>query len=381
MKRLHILGFICVCLGIAAMLLFRANTHAIAATPSSCGAWNVVPSPNNGYSSLSGIATIAANDIWAVGSSQPSNKIDSKTLIEHWDGTSWSIVPSPNLPSGNNGLSGVTAVSATDIWAVGSTQTNYGRNLALIEHWDGTTWSIVNGPSIPGSIFLNSVAAASATDIWAVGFSYEDHQGASIIEHWNGTKWSIVPFWRLESPLNGVTVVSSNDVWAVGQNGASSELIAHWNGTAWSVVKGAGGRLSYYSLNGVTAVSATDIWAVGYYDPQNPPYESQLLIEHWNGTKWSVVPSAPANGAMLFAVGAVSATNIWAVGSDSTSNGDIYATLTEHWNGTTWSIVRSPNPGNLPNSFNAVASVPGSNYVWAVGTTNYSGATLTAYYC
>ncbi len=379
MKRLHILVLTCVCLGIVAMVLFRANTHAIAASASSCGQWNVVPSPNNGGSSLSGVATISANDIWAVGTSYPNNKLYTKTLIEHWDGTSWSIVPSPNLPSGNNGLSGVTAVSATDIWAVGSTQTKYGRDLALIEHWDGTTWSIVNGPSFPGSIFLNSVAAASATDIWAVGDVYEDHQGGALIAHWNGTRWKIVSNLVFDH-LSGVTVVSSNDVWAVGQNGASSELIEHWDGTTWSVVKGAGGRLSYYSLNGVTDVSATDIWAVGYYDPQNPPYERQSLIEHWNGTKWSVVPSAPANGAMLFAVGAVSATDIWAVGGAPTSNSDIAATLTEHWNGTTWSIVRSPNPGNLPNSFNAVASVPGSNYVWAVGTTDYS-TTLTAYYC
>src|SRR5581483_4280598 len=138
MKRLHILALTCVCLGIAAVLLFRVNSHAVAASASSCGSWNVVASPNNGTSVLSGIATIAANDIWAVGSSSPSNKIYSKTLIEHWDGTNWSIIKSPNVPAVSNGLSGVTAVSATDIWAVGSTQARNGKGGALIEHWDGT---------------------------------------------------------------------------------------------------------------------------------------------------------------------------------------------------------------------------------------------------
>jgi hypothetical protein len=77
----------------------------------------------------------------------------------------------------------------------------------------------------------------------------------------------------------------------------------------------------------------------------------------------------------------VSATDIWAVGN-TYSNG-VTTTLTEHWNGTTWSLV--PGPGN---SFNAVASIPGSNYVWAVGNADYDTTngntptdTLTAYYC
>lgn len=181
MKRLHFLGFTCVCLGIAAMLLFRANSHAIAASASSCGSWNVVPSPNNGNSVLSGIATIAPNDIWAVGYSSPSNKIYSKTLIEHWDGTSWSIVPSPNVPSTSNGLSGVTAISATDIWAVGSTGK---RGISLIEHWNGTTWSIVASPN-PGdhANSFNAVASVPGSNyVWAVGTT--NYSGATLTAYY-----------------------------------------------------------------------------------------------------------------------------------------------------------------------------------------------------
>jgi len=371
MKRLHILGLTCVCLGIAAMLLFRANTHAIAASTSSCGSWNVVPSPNNGNSVLSGIATIAPNDIWAVGYASPSNKIYSKTLIEHWDGTSWRIVPSPNVPSTSNALSGVAAVSATDIWAVGSA----GR-FPLIEHWNGTSWRIVPGPNDPGNSLV-AVAADSATDIWAVGYGYSGHQGGSLIAHWNGTTWKIVSVIAFDS-LYGITVVSPDDVWAVGQ-GPFSPPIEHWNGTTWSSVKSP--KLSQYNyLNGVAAVSATDIWAVG------PSSQSHALIEHWDGTKWSVVPSALAKGGTLQAVGVVSATDIWAVGN-TYSNG-VTTTLTEHWDGTTWSVVTSPDPGDHGNNFNAVASIPGSNYVWAVGSAAYYTAqnsyynnTLTAYYC
>ncbi len=373
MKRLHFLGLTCVCLGIAAVLLFRATTHAIAASPSSCGSWNVVPSPNNGTSFLYGVAAIAPNDIWAVGYAQPGNKIYSKTLIEHWDGTSWSIVPSPNVPATSNSLSGVAAVSATDIWAVGSVG-KYG--VSLIEHWNGTSWSLVTGPTSGGSLTLSSVAAVSATDIWAVGNGYADHQGGTLIEHWNGTKWSIETVGPVEAFLSGVVAVSATDVWAVG-DGPFGPLIEHWNGTKWSGVKSS--KLSNYSpLYGVAAVSSTNTWAVG------GNLYNRALIEHWDGTKWSVVPSAPTKGS-LQAIGVVSATDIWAVGHTH-SNG-ITTTLTEHWDGSTWSVVPSPSPGDLNNSFNAVASIPGSNYVWAVGyaeysTTRYgSSKTLTAYYC
>ncbi len=371
MKRLHILALTCVCLGIAAVLLFRVNTHAIAARPSNCGSWNVVPSTNNSSEDVfTGIATIAANDIWAVGYSHPSNKIDTKTLIEHWDGTSWSIVPSPNVPSQDNYLSGVTAVSATDIWAVGYVQKH---GASLIEHWDGTSWSLVTGPRFAGSLYLNAVAAASATDIWAVGDAYEDHQTGSLLEHWNGTKWSMAPGGG-DDILEGVTVVSSNDVWAVGSY-AGLATIEHWNGTSWSRVKNPTHNYNY--LTGIAAVSASDIWAVGSSN-----------IEHWNGSTWSIVPGAPAaNAGELFAVSAVSANDVWAVGVASTVN-EGSATLTEHWDGTAWNVVSSPNPGVYGNDFIAVASVPGSNYVWAVGGQDsstpppqYIPTTLTAYYC
>jgi hypothetical protein len=380
MKRLHILALTCVCLGIAAALLFRANTHVTAASPSNCGAWNVVPSANNSNDDVfTGIAAIAANDIWAVGYSF-TNKYD-RTLIEHWDGTSWSIIPSANVPAANNDLSGVTAVSATDVWAVGSVQ-KYG--MSLIEHWDGTTWSLVTGPSFTGSLYLSAVAAAFATDIWAVGEVYENHHNGTLLEHWNGTAWSIDnDFGALFSNLYGVTVVSSTDVWVVGSFGVSdTALIGHWNGTTWSRVKGSG---HYNTLYGIAAVSASDIWAVGYSAVGNS------IIEHWNGSTWSHVSGGPGIYGVLSAIAVVSATDVWAVGLDTTTNtpyGSIGITLTEHWDGTTWSVVPSPNPGNYGNRFNAVASIPGSNYVWAVGEedstinqSQYISGTLTAYYC
>ncbi|MHB8598723.1 MAG: beta propeller repeat protein [Ktedonobacteraceae bacterium] len=382
MKRLHFLALTCVCLGIAAMLLFRANTHAVAASPSSCGSWNVVHSPNiPGYgntlntSTLSGVATISANDIWSVGESYLDRETPSQTLIEHWNGTSWSIVHSPNVPSVYNSLNGVTAVSTNDVWAVGGS-----NDETLIEHWDGTTWSIVPSPNTGTADVLSGVSAVSANDIWAVGQAYLN---PALIEHWNGSQWSVVPNPVTFSSLYSVTALSTSDVWAVGvyQYGT---LVEHWDGSQWSVVPSPNppsyGRII---LSGVAAVSATNIWAVGEYGT-NSVHSGTALIEHWNGKKWSLVPAAPTSERVaLLAVAVISPTDIWAVGDTYEIN-----TFTEHWNGTTWSVVPSPYPNVSFNSFDAVANIPGSNYVWAVGSADYITTngnaptdTLTAYYC
>jgi hypothetical protein len=364
------------------MLLFRANTLALAASTSSCGSWNVVPSPNiPGYSNslntstLSGVATISANDIWAVGESYLNRETPSQTLIEHWNGTSWSIVPSPNNPDSYSGLIGVTAVSTKDVWAVGGSNSE-----TLIEHWDGSTWNIVPSPNAGKADVLSGVSAVSANDIWAVG---QEYLNPALIEHWNGSQWSIVPNPVPLSALYSVTALSTSDVWAVGvyQYGT---LVEHWDGSQWSAVSSPNppsyGRII---LSGVAAVSATNIWAVGEYGT-NSVHSGTALIEHWNGKKWSIVPAAPTSERVaLLAVAVISPIDIWAVG-------DTYeaTTFTEHWNGTTWSIVASPNPGVFDRSFNAVASIPGSNYVWAVGNADYDTTngntptdTLTAYYC
>src|SRR5260221_7788547 len=138
-------------------------------SPNACG-WSVVSSPNGDSSSgLSSVAAVSANDIWAVGSSG-SQMGSGQTLIEHWDGTQWSLVQSPSTGSLYNTLTGVAVISANDVWAVGW-QANGGPSHTLIEHWNGTQWSVVPSPS-PASVNneLFGVAAVSATDIWAVGF-------------------------------------------------------------------------------------------------------------------------------------------------------------------------------------------------------------------
>jgi hypothetical protein len=160
-------------------------------------------------SQFSGVAAAASNDVWAVGSKTVS--ATSNTLIEHWDGTSWSVVPSPT-PSGGGLLLAVTAISTTDVWAVGI-QSQFSGD--VVEHWDGTSWSLVSSPAFTGaSDILRGIAAVSAKSIFAVG---------SAIEHWNGHKWSLLTTPSGVSGMDGVTALSDGTVVIVTSGGAIIE--------------------------------------------------------------------------------------------------------------------------------------------------------------
>ncbi len=378
-----LLCIVIVLLGVLSFKTIGARAASAQANASTC-AWNVVPSPDgsSGGSGLSGVAAISASDVWAVGNSgsQASGQV---TVIEHWNGTAWSLVANPNPGTIDNTLYAVSAVSSSDVWAVGFQVITTGVTQTLTEHWNGTTWSVVASPD-PGSINneLFSVAAVSSNDVWAVGFTASSSSAQkTLIEHWNGTTWSVV---KSPSPgpkpvndvLSSVTAVSSTDVWAVGASSTMGQTLAeHWNGTAWSVVTtpnpGQGGV-----FQGVSAVSSSDVRAVGYFTSNG---NIQTLIENWNGTSWQVVTSPnPGLHPSLWAVTAISATSVWAVGSNGSST-VFDKTLTEHWNGKQWNVVKSPSPGTNSTQLVAVSAVSAHD-VWAVGHADNN--TLTEnYHC
>jgi hypothetical protein len=129
-----------------------------------------VTSPNaSADDTLQAAAAVSTNDVWAVGAFTTAGGVE-QTLIEHWNGTSWSVVSSPS-PGGASDLKGVAIVSANDIWAVGAfIPSSNVFEQTLIEQWNGTSWSVVSSPS-PGSSSVLDAAAAdkSSGQAWAVG--------------------------------------------------------------------------------------------------------------------------------------------------------------------------------------------------------------------
>lgn len=294
-------------------------------------AWTISPAEGvNGVTQA--VAAVSPADAWAVGRF-------GRSAALHWDGASWRKVPTPAPQDKESLLYDVVALAPDDIWGVGLSQTPTGSDVeALTMHWDGTAWTIFPIEPVPSGGIFYSVAASSPTDVWAVG--YQDDPGPGLfqplVEHWDGTSWSVVSVPKPPPPSNfsileGVTAVSSDDAWAVGLYSYVrwQALLYHWDGEAWTRVPH---RLqAMNALYGVDAVSANDVWAVGEHDPNFTDYYPMSL--HWDGIRWTVVPGTnPGLHAKFFDVAAISSLDLWAVGA-FTTGGEGGFPLMEHSNG------------------------------------------------
>ncbi|MBO2455804.1 hypothetical protein J4573_52620 [Actinomadura barringtoniae] len=267
------------------------------------------------------------------------------------------------------GVSGpVSAFSDGDAWALG----NPG-----FAHWNGTTWQQVPAPADRGIVL--AIGDGGPSNAWAVGkVTSGYHVSSPQIERWNGTSWAASPSPAISgrnAALSGVATVSASNAWAVGTDGSQS-LVEHWDGTAWTRVSVPSPTTMRTKLSAVTARSATDVWAVGTFANTAPAPDS-LYALHYDGTAWRVVTMAQtdsqtnSNQPVAASIAAVGANDVWMVGDRS--NFGTGLTLTEHWDGTKWSIVPSPYD-HLPNTPNSITSgelntvtARGPNEVWAGG--------------
>jgi hypothetical protein len=329
-----------------------------------------------------GVAAVSPSLAWAVGSGYGGGGV-SRSIIERWDGASWTGVPSPNAGHQGNELFGVAAPDAGHAFAVGAARNSRDdRNKTLVEQYDGVSWSIVPSPNRGSDGYFSGVTALSGTDAWAVGLrGLPSGSQAPLVEHWNGSSWSYVPspFFRrsTQTALLDVAAVSANDVWAVGTyySGAKhgrQPLTEHWNGSAWSIVPAAsaGGDFIFSSL---TALAADDVWAVGFNGTGGGP-----LAEHWDGSSWSVVPIDNPGIRSEFLGVAAAGSSVYATG---VQHGN---TLAERFDGAAFQRLSTPNVnGRRFENWLRRAASDGTT-VWSVGhhdTHHGQTHTLVEYVC
>lgn len=403
--------------------------------------WSLSYPPNPGgaardnvLTSVSVVPGSSGNDVWAAG--YYDDGTDYRTLVVHWNGSSWSHVPSTNPgASSDNFLMGVSALGTNDVWFSGY----YGglaTSVPFTLRWTGSSFTTQTIPSTGTGAQLFQIAALASNNVWSVGYYYGGGPSAkTLVVRWDGTSWNIVPsadpghasgllavtaidasniwaayiytpeagapshtlierfdgssFVQTPSPngptdvnaLLGVSARTFTDVWAVGASASdlasASTLVQHWDGTAWNIVRSENvGGMSV--LQDVVAISESDGWAVGF----SGPTPQRTLIERYNSDYWSPVPSPNVgpDDNELRGVSAASANDVWAVGSYN--DGTAERTLILHWDGTSWSVVPSPNPGgsSVDNILESVTVVPGTMgaQAWAVGRTDGLGVTPQA---
>ena len=253
--------------------------------------WKLVPSPNPGgagtWNTLAGVAYISRTAAWAVGSS------GFRALVLRWNGGAWKRVPCPQ-PGHNSVLSSVAVLSPSNAWAIGSYNPDGAPSRTLIEHWDGRSWKRVKSPNpVPTDTELADVSAVSATDIWAVGAFSNGTANQTLTEHWNGRSWKVIPSPSPAGPsefdgLHGVSAVSASNAWAVGSyvtGGVKRTLIEHWNGRAWKQVRSKNPGSS--NLLAGVAVTKSTAFAVGAFTSGS----ANLSLIERHGAVWVHIAS------------------------------------------------------------------------------------------
>lgn len=287
--------------------------------------------------------------------------------------------PNPGGPDGN-GLDGVAALSSCNAWAVGG-YSDGTASQTLVEHWNGSSWKVVSSPNPGGPArdnFLAGVSATSSASAWVVGTYAIGNAVRTLVLRCDRRRCKVVaspnPAGRSgDNVLTGVSAASPASAWAVGwysNKGSQHTLVLRWNGTAWKHARSPNVPLDDNELEGVSAVSGSDAWAVGTF---NNGDTGKTLIEHWNGSSWRLVLSPNPGGIpipnFLTGVSAVSSASAWAVGGHVSPRTDAVLTLVLRWNGKAWKVVPSPNPGG-PSHDNLLAGVSAASPadVWMVGS-------------
>jgi hypothetical protein len=336
--------------------------------------------------SLTGVSCPSATSCvavgWFLGRIPGTSAYQNFTLAETWNGSTWTIVPSPSpkLPGGGAQLNSVSCTSSTSCMAVGETQVFHVPGGYLVPHpfaesWNGSTWSQVATPALANSgASLNGVSCTSPSSCMAVGNEGTPKNPTlfTLAESWNGTAWRFLttppPLTPGGTALSTVSCASPSTCMAAGYYGFSNgfgtslTLSEQWNGTAWqrrdTPTPGNSGVLA-----GVSCTSATSCKAVGSHAVATGNPGNATLAEQWGGKHWKAQPTpnpAGAGAAGFDAVSCTSASTCMATGASLDQTGENQFTLAEAWNGTNWSLLHTPSPGSFGDELHGVscASAP-----------------------
>jgi hypothetical protein len=200
----------------------------------------------------------------AVGTVTVRNTADFVTtpLIERWNGSTWSLVTAA-ATSGTptNLLNSVSCTTASFCLAIDIEG-------GLAERWNGTSWIQTASPDVVGNGFgLAEVSCVSNTLCFAVGQGTVDPNGAAALR-WNGNTWSRTPTAIIPNPgrFIGIKCLNGTHCYAVGSDSAGATLIEHWDGTSWTLMPSPNPTGSVNSqLFDVACPTATTCHAVGEF--------------------------------------------------------------------------------------------------------------------
>lgn len=228
--------------------------------------WTIVSAPHPAASVLTGIDGTSATDMWAIGRQMVHD--GAATIIEHYDGHRWTRVSSPSPDTDYLDLGAIAAISRRDVWVAGDYTGSDSLSRTLVEHYDGQAWSIVPSPNLgTGNNYLTALTVLNGRP-WAVGRAYDGANYRPLALHWSGETWSgqLLPRSGAGDEALNAVVTAGRGLWAVGNKtsaaGTQRTLIMRHRDGTWTVVAspnlGRKDNVLYGVVSGHRAM-----WAVG----------------------------------------------------------------------------------------------------------------------
>lgn len=291
--------------------------------------WSAIASPNVGKqaNALHSVALPSSGRAWAVGYYIDDKTFYSRSLIEFWNGTAWNVVAHPDDPGNSAVLFGVSASASNDVWAVGEYQQPLDVFHTLVEHFDGKKWKIVPSPD-PGASgnILYGVTALASDAVWAVG----ERNGAltpdkPLIIRWIGERWLVETppaDGQTTTRLYQVAADQKSRLHAAGEaenDARRTDALSEINrqGRNWAIQATQSVGNSDNHFYGTGAAPDGTAWAVGaWFDPSSGR-QFTLTERMLPGEEWLEIPSpSPSRrGDSLLSSVAVVGSDVWAVGA------------------------------------------------------------------
>jgi hypothetical protein len=140
--------------------------------------WTSQSSPDPGASSnqLFGVTCTSARACLAVGDDQ-ATPTRTLSLVESWDGHVWSAVPSPTEGTAYDQLNSISCLTVTRCVAVGVSADRHlgtsGPERTLVDSWNGSHWTVTPSPD-QGSLD-SDLTAVSCTSQGCVAVGWADN--------------------------------------------------------------------------------------------------------------------------------------------------------------------------------------------------------------
>lgn len=341
-------------LGVAVL---AAAVVALAPSVASAASWTAqspVDPSGSVATALSGTACPASTACFAAGRWDDGSGVPT-ALLERWNGTSWSQM-TPAIPSGSAGtdLTAVHCTTTSECTAVGNYDDGTGTQTPLIERWNGSAWSLQSATAPSGALgtYLTGVQCSSSSVCTAVG-TYIDSLGVqkTLALRWASGRWAVQstpnPSGFVSASLSSISCTSSTACTAVGSwnDGSGQKALAMgWNGSSWSLQTPA--TVSGASSVGLASVSCSSSSACTAVGVSNDSGVFNPRAMRWNGSTWTLqtvpLPTGGA-GASLAGVSCTSGTHCSGVGYSYDSGGTL-SLMGLFWNGTSWSTQSLPAP-------------------------------------